>query len=266
MLEEFLNNYFSLIKKVNNFHWEYLTTNKFKFPKTNYIELKKFIDTATNFLSDIDKSILEGLAGKLYQDITSLYNFYNEFFKKSKYTEYVFYREYLENIEKYKKLKEKVESLKKSMEEYNLTIQTTEEQLKNLSEKDSNYKKIKKTYVDAIYELSKVKDEYHKSKKEMTEIEKKEEMQFFPEFNKLKEINLKKLEKIINVKLYYFEKILWFNASKSPLIVKFFNNSHIEGDFSTKTFIKYFLKNIDISKSSNSEWYLYLQKMLKVAE
>jgi hypothetical protein len=100
----------------------------------------------------------------------------------------------------------------------------------------------------------------------MIKIEKREEMRFFPEFNKLKEINLKKLEKIINTKLYYFEKILWFNASKSPLVIKFFNDSHIEGNFSTKTFIKDFLKNIDISKSSNSKWYLYLQKMLKVAE
>jgi hypothetical protein len=266
MLEEFLDNYFDLIKKVNNFHWEYLTTNKFRFPKANYIELKKFIDTATNFLSDIDKNILEGLAGKLYQDVNSLYNFYNDFYKKSKYTEYVFYREYLETIEKYKKLNEKVHNLKKSMEEYNLTIQTTEEQLKKISEKDPNYKKIKKTYVDSIYELSKIKDEYYEAKNEMTKIEKREEMCFFPEFNKLKEINLKKLEKIINTKLFYFEKILWFNASKSPLVVKFFNDSNIEGDFSTKTFIKYFLKNIDISKSSNSEWYLYLQKMLKVAE
>jgi hypothetical protein len=266
MLERFLDDYFDLIKKVNDFHWDYLTKNKFKFPKANYIELKKFIDTATNFLRDIDINILNGLAGKLYQDIESLYNFYNDFYKKSKYTEYVFYREYLESIEKYKKLGEKVKNLKKSMEEYNLTIQASEEQLKKISEKDPNYKKIKKTYVDSIYELSKVKDEYHNVKSEMIKIEKREEMRFFPKFNKLKEINLKKLEKIINTKLYYFEKILWFNASKSPLVIKFFNDSHIEGNFSTKTFIKYFLKNIDISKSSNSKWYLYLQKMLKVAE
>jgi len=266
MLEEFLNNYFELIKKVNDFHWKFIVENKFKFPTSDYIKLKQFIDTATNFLSEIDENILTGLAGKLYQDVNSLYHFYNEFVKKSQYTEYVFYQEYLENIEKYKTIKEKVEKLKKSMEEYNLLIKSSEEQLKNISEKDPNYKKIKKTYVDAIYELSKVKDEYYESKKLMEEIEKKESMKFFPEFNKLKEINIKKLKKIINVKLYYFDKILWFNASKSPSIIKFFDESHIEGDFSTKTFIKYYLKNIDISKSANSEWLIYLQNMLKVAE
>ncbi|GAB6045843.1 hypothetical protein JCM11957_14410 [Caminibacter profundus] len=79
-------------------------------------------------------------------------------------------------------------------------------------------------------------------------------------------MHLKKLEKIINVKLYYFDKLLWYNASKSNLIVEFFNKSNINGDFSTKTFIKYFLKNIDMSKSHNSDWLIYLQKILKVVE
>ena len=266
MLEEFLENYFDLIKKVNEFHWKWIIENKLKIPSTDYIKLKRFIDTATNFLSEIDDNILNGLAGKLYQDVNSLYLFYKDFLKKSKYTEYVFYQEYLENFEKYRAIKEKVEQLKKSMEEYNLTIQSTEEQMKNISEKDSNFKRLKKIYVDSIYELSKVKDEYYQAKKEMEDIEKNESMKFFPEFNKLKEINLKKLEKIINVKLYYFEKMLWCNASKSSLIIKFFNESNIDGDFSTKTFIKYFLKNVDISKSANSEWITYLQNMLKVVE
>jgi len=266
MLSEFLDNYFNNIKKVNEFHWNYLTTNHFKFPQNNYIELKRFIDTATNFLSDIDKDILSNLAGKLYQDINSLYEYYNEFYKKSKYSEYIFHKEYLETIEKYKKLKDEVEKSQKSMEEYNNIIQSSEEQLKEMSKDDLAYKKIKKRYVDAIYEFSKVKEEFYKVKKDMVEIEKSEQTKFFPEFNKLKEHNLKKLKKIINVKLYYFEKILWFNASKSPAVIKFFDDSNIEGDFSTKTFIKYFLKNIDVSKSSNSEWLGYLQKMLRVVE
>jgi len=127
-------------------------------------------------------------------------------------------------------------------------------------------KKIKKVYVDSIYELSKKGDRFYEAKKLMEEIERKEELQFFPRFNKLREMHLKKLEKIINVKLYYFDKLLWYNASKSNLIVEFFNKSNIDGDFSTKTFIKYFLKNIDMSKSHNSDWLIYLQKILKVVE
>jgi len=265
-LDKFLEDYFHLIKKVNDFHFNYLVTNKFKFPKTNYLELKKFIDTATNFLLDLDEHILNGLAGKLYQDIESLYTFYKDFYKKTQYTEVVFYQEYLENLDNYKSLKDEYEQLKKSMEEYNNTIITCEEKLKIISQNDPSYKKIKKMYVDAIYEMSKNKDRLYEIKKQLDEIEKREELHFFPKFNKLKEMNILKLEKILNSKLYYFDKLLWYNASQSDAVVNFFIKSDIEGDFSTKTFIKYHLKNIDVSKTYNSEWLMYLKKILRIIE
>jgi len=265
-LQEFLDQYFDLIKRVNDFHWKILIENKFIFPKNNYIELKKFIDTATNFLRDIDDKILKGLNGKLYQDMDSLYNFYNQFAKESQYSEVIFYKNYLDTLDEYREVKEKVENLKDKIEEYTDLISKSEEQLKHITQKDSSYKKIKKIYVDSIYELSKCKDEFYENKRKMEEIKKREEVKFFPEFKKLREIYLKKLEKIINVKLFYFDKLLWFNAQNSELIVNFFTTSHIEGDFSTKTFIKYFLKNIDEAKSNNSEWLSYLKQMLRVIE
>jgi len=265
-LQQFLDEYFALIKKVNNFHWNFLIENKFVFPKNNYIELKRFIDTATNFLRDIDDKILKGLAGKLYQDIDSLYQFYIKFTKETQYIEVVFYKNYLDSLDEYREVKEKVEKLKDKIEEYTELISKSEEELKYITEKDPSYKKIKKTYVDSIYELSKCKDEFYENKGKMEEIKKREEVKFFPEFKKLREIYLKKLEKIINVKLFYFEKLLWFKAQNSELIVKFFTTSHIEGDFSTKTFVEYFLKHIDESKSNNSEWLSYLKHMLKVVE
>ena len=265
-LEKFLDDYFELIKEINNFHFNYLMSNKFYFPKTDYIELKRFIDTATNFLSDIDNKIMEGLTGKLYQDIHSLYSFYKNFTQKSQYAQNIFYQGYLENISNYKTLKNKVKKLKASIEKYTHTIATNEEKLKTMSKNDKEYKKTKRLYVDAIYELSLAKDQFYESKNMIEEIEKKEEKEFFPKFNDLKKTNLLKLKKIINTKLFYFDKILWYNASQSDLIIKFFETSDIKGDFSTKTFIQYFLKNVDISKSNNSDWIIYLQKILKVIE
>jgi len=265
-LQEFLDEYFALIKKVNNFHWNFLIENQFVFPKNNYMDLKRFIDTATNFLRDIDDKLLVGLTGKLYQDIDSLYTYYKKFKNETQYIEVVFYKNYLDSLEEYREVKEKVEKLKSKIEEYSDLISKSEEELKYITEKDPSYKKTKKIYVDSIYELSKCKDEFYENKGKMEEIKKREEDKFFPEFKKLREMHLKKLEKIINVKLFYFEKLLWFNAQNSELIVKFFTTSHIEGDFSTKTFIQYFLKNIDESKSNNSEWLSYLKQMLKVIE
>jgi len=265
-LEDFLKEYFDLIKRVNSFHWQFLTENKFIFPKNSYIELKKFIDTATNFLSDIDDKILQGLTGKLYSDVDSLYEFYIKFLKETKYIEAIFYKNYLDLLDEYQVVKKNVKKLQNKIEEYTELITTSEEKLEHISENDPKYKKLKRIYVDAIHELSNYQDEFYKNKKKMIEIEKREEGIFFSEFKKLRDFNLKKLEKIINSKLFYFDKLLWVNAQKSKDIVQFFKTSNIEGEFSTKTFIQYFLRNIDEAKSNKSEWISYLKQMLKVIE
>ncbi|ACM92532.1 hypothetical protein NAMH_0164 [Nautilia profundicola AmH] len=271
-LDEFMETYFGEIEKINNFHFNYLITNKFTFPKHNYIELKRFIDTATNFLSDIDDTLLKGLTSKLYNDVHSLYTYCKMFKKKTEYDEYVFFNDYLMEVDKYKELKSKYELLKTEIENYNKTILDVEIKLKRFKEVPKNekelteYKKLKKQHVDSIYYISKIKDEYAQIRKSMIDLENYERKQFIPKFNKLREINLKKLEKIINVKLYYYEKLLWLKASESYEIRKFFEASNIDGGFSTKTFINYYLKNIDETKSSNGDWYSYLKKVLKVIE
>jgi len=265
-LDQFLNEYFKTIKEVNDFHFKYLVENGFIFPKINYLELSRFLETATNFLLDIDPNLLEGVGEKLYQDIKSLYEFYGSFKKKVKYSEIVFYKEYLENLERYVRLKKRYEELKKAIENYNDTIKFSEEKLKFIGEKDPNYKKLKKQLVDAIYELSKHREEFSKVRDSLKELEKSESLKFFPKFNELKKIHLKKLEKILNVKIFYFDKLLWYRARQSVLVRKFFERSHIEGDFSTKTFIKYYLKNIDMKKAKNSEWIFYLNNLLKVLD
>ncbi|WP_457561376.1 hypothetical protein [Caminibacter sp.] len=271
MIEGFLEEYFKDIKKVSEFHFDFLLKNRFKFPKVNYLEVKRFIDTATNFLKDIDPDFLNSLANKLYKDIQALYEFYSKFKKKVEYDEVVFYREYLENLEEYKRLNEKYNNLKKQIEALNSVVSKTEERIKNFEDtkdedKIKELKKLKKNYVDAIYELSKIKEEYEKVKKELKELEEKEKLKFMPKFKTYKEKYLKLMEKIIATKLYYFDRLLWECAKKSDEIQKFFIRSHIQGDFSTKTFIDYFIKNIDVSIANDGDWIMYLRKISKVIE
>jgi hypothetical protein len=271
-IEEFNELYFKEIEKINKYHLNYLIKYSFTVPKCNYIELKRFIDTATNFLSEIDDNLLKGLTAKLYNDISSLCKFLKDFKKKVEYVEYVFANEYLPSLDEYRETKNKFEILRGEIENYNKTIQSVEGKLKKYKEVPKKekelfeYKKLKKQQVDSIYYLSKYKEEYLDLKKVLKSIESKEIKYFVPAFTEKKEKYIKKLQKIINTKLYYFEKLLWKKAEESMLIRKFFEQSNIQGDFSTKTFINYYLKNIDINKSSNSDWYSYLTKILKVIE
>ena len=271
-INTFITEYFKEINDVNRFHFDFLIRNRFQFPKVDYLKLKKFIDNVTHFLQDIDDRLLDPLGAKLYNDIDSLYKFYNEMKKKTEFSEVVFYREYLETLQEYKSLKEKYETLKIKIDELNTVISKTEEQLGRYREPPkekealAEYKRLKRKNVDSIYEYSKLKDEYSQIKKSLKAVEETEKLKFFDKFEQEKKKSFLKMEKIINCKLFYYDRLLWYRAKNSREINKFFENSHIDGDFSTKTFIKYFLKNIDSSKAKNKEWIVYLTEILKVVE
>ena len=272
MVEGFLERYFKDIKEVGEFHFKFLMQNKFVFPKINYLEVKRFIDTATNFLLDIDPEFLDSLGRKMKNDIEALYNFYKNFKKKVEFDEVVFYQDYLQNLENYKKLKKEYIELKEKLEKLNLTLKQTEEKLNGYDGEPSDkeellkYKKLKKIYVDTIYEISNIKNDYYSKKEELEKIEKEERLKFIPKFRKYKEQYLKQMQKVLSCKLFYYDKLLWYNARNSNLIQKFFRDSDIQGDFSTKTFIGYFLKNIDELKANDAEWIMYLKKLSKVIE
>ena len=70
------------------------------------------------------------------------------------------------------------------------------------------------------------------------------------------------LEKIIIIKTYYLEQTLWFKAKESQAIENFFETARIKVDYSTKTFIQYYLKNINVGQSKSDGWHAYLQECL----
>jgi hypothetical protein len=271
-IDIFLESFFQEIKDVSEFHLNYLRKNSFVFPDVDYIQLKRFMDTATNNLYNLEPHLLSGLLGKLYQDIKSLYEYYQKFKSQVKIPQIIFHKQYLSRINLYKELSTKLQVATENMEQFRSTMESTENELKMYKEapKDTEllnkYKNLKKRNVDAIYYFSEYKDEFIDIKSKLVEFEKNEELEFFPKFKDLKDKYLSSLENILNSKMFYFNKLLWYEAQKSETITRFFEESNIDGDYSTKTFIKYYLKNIDISKANNSEWLTYLNKILKVLD
>jgi len=266
MAKEFIENYFSKLKEVNNFHLSMLKGYGFKKPTINYILLKPFIDNAISFLSKIDDKLLNGLLLKLYRDVKSLEEFYSQLKEKTKYPEVIFYQEYLETIPEYRKLRDEYENQKALLEELNSKIQRYEEQLKRLNKDDEQYKKTNRMYVDSLHKYSKIKENFENVKNRLKIFEDAKRNEFLKEFEKTRDEELSKLEEILNIKLFYLDKLLWDKAKKSFDIKKFFSQANIDGDFSTKTFIKYFLKNIDTTKSKNKEWLDYLKRILRIVE
>ena len=271
-IDTFFQKFFQEIKKITEFHLDYLKTNHFEFQHVDYIQLKRFIDTATNNLYNLEPHLLSGLLGKLYQDIKSLYEYYKTFKSSVKIPQIIFQKQYLSEINFYKESTLKLNVISEKMDKFRSNIESTESELKIYKtiptnpEELSKYKQLKKRNVDAIYYFSQYKDEFIALKSKLIEFENQEKLEFFPKFKELKTKYLNNLEKILNTKMFYFDKLLWYEAQKSSNIQRFFDESNIKGDYSTKTFIKYYLKNIDISKANDSEWINYLTKILKGLE
>ena len=238
-MEEFLVEKFKFDLEVIDFHKKFLEEYEFLKPKDNFLITYDFIISSVNNVKDIDPEILDRLGEKLYEDVTSLYNFY-KLWKKRKNNYHKYYLEYLYSTPNLKELYEKCEKLKENMDNLNAIIKKTDNLLKTKLD-ENEYKKIKKQNVDAIYKYSLIRDEYFKIKDELKENEIQKEKMFKQIFEDFSEFMVKSLEEIINIKLFYFAKYYSLRLKVSYLIQKFAIKSGIE--LSLNTIAEYFFKN-----------------------
>ncbi|NPA10845.1 MAG: hypothetical protein GXO62_01215 [Epsilonproteobacteria bacterium] len=267
---EFFKHFFAEPLDVIAHHKRQIQAYNLIEPKINYIDLFKFLTSAANFLYEIDFDVISGLPTKMYKDIEALIEYYKKIKKLN--PSHVFYNIYLPSLPEYKKLVDTIESLEKNISKYETIQKSAENELSKFpqvpkKEEDLKvYKSLKKKQVDAIYYVGKYKEDLEKAKEALNELEKKEEQKFFSKFDEFKNMITEELRKIINTKLYYFDKLIWYNASKSAKVNKFFKNSNIKGDINSKTFLKYQLQHIDEAKTLNSDWISYLKSLIKVIE
>jgi hypothetical protein len=96
---------------------------------------------------------------------------------------------------------------------------------------------------------------------DITEFEKVYKELFKNFFEKESRILKKILEKEMNILGYQFDTLLWENAKESKDIHKFFEEAKIEGSYSTKTFMKYYLKTLNVYKMNDKN-----QQLLEIMD
>jgi len=268
-VEDFIIQYFELVEEVTGHHLDFIEENELIVPEIDYVKLKRFIDTELNNLKNFDPNITVGLLSKVYKDVDALTNYMIDFKKGTKISAVIFTRDFLKTVKPYQQLVDELTLTKSAADRFQAHMRQTDAQIEALGtpstpEEKEEYKLLKRKNVDAMHHYMESKDKATELQQELLELEDAMKGEFFGQFDENRDYYLEQLYHIINVKTYYIDKILWHNAKKSNAIHKFFKDAQIKGDYDMKTFIQYYLRNINISKTSKDDWHSYLQECIKV--
>lgn len=271
-VRSFLDEYFKEIREVVEFEQAFIEENSLEGPNIDYFKLKRFLETAVRNLRSIDANILTGLVYKLYKDVMDLYTFYQSATSKVAMPTLIFERDFLKTIKPYNDLVRRIEELNSMKNSYETRMKYLEgvmESIKldmNTDEKKQEYAKYKERYAEAAHFFAQARDEIPQAYKKLDEIENSFRDIFIAWFEEYKEYYISELRLCINTKFYYLDKLIWYKAERSNEIRRFFKDAGIKGNYDTKTFIEYYLRNIDLKKTFDRGWHTYLREILAILE
>jgi len=237
----------------------------------DFFRMRRFLVTAYYNLKQLDRGIANDKFKVIEKDLKRLTGIYDNFLKVSRLPkEVAFEMIYLKNQPDYVKANSLADTYRSEMNssimlEKNLRNELKLREVEYSAEKDPRkkieleyrLKPLRKEYTDIVHAASVAREnliyvgnlinEYKSSR--------------FEAFSSLFEQNItyikSKLIKVLNVKAYEFDYTLWINAKDSIYIRKFFSDCKIEGTYCSKTFLKYYMKNLDKEKLGDDNRKLY---------
>ncbi len=271
IVREFMQSFFAEVDKVVTFHTEFLTKYDFIEPEIDYSRLRIFLDTAAHDLKALDPGIFNGLLIKLHSDFRSLHDYLRKLEKDVKVSKVVYIRDFLENIKLYKDLNEELSKMTTQKSAYKAMMEAAESQLNSMGEAKNEedikkQKNLRRRYADAMHKFAEAEQEISIIRKKINQLEHIFLDEFNLQFAQYKTYYLNLLKRIVNIKAFYFDKLLWYCAKESDIIKKFFRDSKIEGDYETQTFIKYYIRNLNIDQTREHDWHSYLNECLRMFE
>jgi len=274
-VSEALQNYFNSV--------EFIMKREPKAPNTkaqlDYFLSRRFLITAYNNLKNLDpalhdhKDIKEKL--EKLQELHKAYNTVND--KESvpeAAFEMIFLRaqpEYIEYIKEKENCISRVSALTTVTESLFYEIEKREKELKKLAKNSKNrtelenaIKPLRGDYVDGIHERAQLIEKLAQMEDLKALYTEKYFDSFAAELSKLSKEYKKVLVKILNTKASELDYEIWKHASKSKLIREYFSEAGIEGDYTTVTYLGYYLKTLDKKQLGEEhaelfKFYNYLQ-------
>lgn len=275
-IEESIDHYFKhVLVRMSSFD------NKDRYNrKMDFVVMKQFLFTAFNNFREMDaafedkefkevkKIFLDAI--KLKQDIKK-----RIFHAMEVLFEIVFLRyqiPYMEMYIEFEKLKKEQEDLRAAQGIYSRQMDEAKEEMKKYKESTEAYKKhegdwkrLNGKQVDVVHKIREAGDRIAHLDEKMSEFKAEHYDSFCSIFKEKSEDIQKDIDSALNILAYRFDKQIWRRAKKSKQIKEYYYQSGIRGLFSSKTYLEYFVGNLDkkAASLSNKKIIDYLAKYNK---
>jgi len=168
--------------------------------------------------------------------------------------------EYVKMKTEYDEAGKNIVKLRDSLSLLTRQIEDLKEQLKFDSKKGSKeaeetekkLKEVNKKHVDRVHAIASLKEKMDKLEEKIIEFKDKYREDFKKIFLSKSDQISKDLVESIDYAAYNFDREIWRCAKASKPIKEFFENSKVDGLFSAKTYLEYYLRGVDKTEASEN--------------
>jgi hypothetical protein len=265
----FVKDYFDDLKAYLDHHKAWLKKHNIKkLNSADYFNIRRFLYTAINNLLEIDRKIRAGVLDALMEDVDLLYKYYDQVYQATLRNIIVMENDFLPRFDMYMKVKKELDdNMKRKLlyESQEKRSKATIEELDQLpeltDEQDAIYKTAKRQNADAVHHSAEAREVVARAYEQEKVLKHKISTIFDGIFEKAKKEVIGNIIEVINIKSFCLDQALWYYAENSIPVKRFFEVSQIKGDFSLRTYIDYYVKNLDTESSNSKEVKLLLKAM-----
>jgi len=272
-IDTIISDFFNEARALVEYEEALIADNGFEIPKVDFSRLERFLFTAFHNFYEIDDRFVSALLVKSYRNIRYMIDFRNTLVKNSSNTDVLYTRLFVEKHPYLKKISDervlllsRRSSLEERMNYFDRIFAELKIKNQNIVEVKEQTKQNRSRYADAVHEYDLTNKRLDVINKELNVYESTYKSIFKSIFSSIRNDMFARLQVAINCEASIFDRLLWDCASKSAVIAQFLVSSSIEGAYETKTFIKYYIKNIDANNTMDKKWHKYLQEALRIME
>jgi hypothetical protein len=245
----------------------------------DFLLMRRFIFTTFNNLIEMDMNFITPQIKKVKDDILNMSDIYDDFKVKNSFPDTAYEKIFLEKQSDYTKIELESITLSDELQHFRKYEQNLEkvmlskhkgmQKLKGhaLDTAEEEYRTLKGGYVDVVHMCASLDERLREDMEMLSEFRSVYRDNFIKSFKSLAHDYEVLLLQILGAQSYIFDRMLWEKAKKSRVIKRFFSEAQIDGEFSSKTYLKYYLNTLDKEKASEDQRGLFkLYAYLKTLE